>query len=192
MADRFRAGVTMWSGTARFRNPHIKWQEAMAGIPLELQVEKRKEGKRESKETKRKSKAYIHRPGHVTCHVTNMWPVTWVRKTWYRNKVYIYMPSQARPRDLSRHQHMTCHMTNMWSVTAGLSLSLPVFSISHTSGLISLSENKSLTFILFKLIKYSPVASLNCSKTSSQKSKQGKWLSRYQKSIFLLIFYYNY
>ena len=27
------------------------------------------------------------------------------------------MPSQARPRDLSRDQHMTCHMTNMWSVT---------------------------------------------------------------------------
>ena len=39
--------VTMWSGTARFRNPHIKWPEAMAGIPLELQVKERKEGKRE-------------------------------------------------------------------------------------------------------------------------------------------------
>ena len=38
--------VTMWSGTARFRNPHIKWLEAMAGIPLELQVKKRKEGKK--------------------------------------------------------------------------------------------------------------------------------------------------
>ena len=44
----------------------------MAGIPLELQVEKRKEGKRECKETKRKGNAYIHRPGHVTYHVTNM------------------------------------------------------------------------------------------------------------------------
>ena len=62
----------MWNGTARFRNPHIKWLEIMAGILLELQIKKRKEGKRENKETKQKSNAYIHRPGYVTYHVINM------------------------------------------------------------------------------------------------------------------------
>ena len=99
----------MWSGTARFRNPHIKWPEAMAGIPLKLQVEKRKEGKRESKETKRKSNAYIYRPGHVTCHVTNMWLVTWVRKP--NKEIKFIYTCQARP------GHVTCHVTNIWPVT---------------------------------------------------------------------------
>ena len=44
-----------------------------------------------------------------------------------KQSLYIYMPSQARPRDLSRDQHMTCHMTNMWSVTITgiISLNIP-------------------------------------------------------------------
>ena len=36
-----------------------------------------------------------------------------------KQSLYMYMPSQARPRDLSRDQHVTYHMTHMLSVTHG-------------------------------------------------------------------------
>ena len=115
--NRAEVSVMTWSGTARFKNPHIKWLNAMAGIPRELQVKRRKEGKKREK-GKPNEKARLINTSRVTWLVT--WPtcdLSHVRKTQQRNKVYIYKPSQFMSHDLSRDQHVTCHVTSMWLVT---------------------------------------------------------------------------